>query len=218
MAAGAPGHGCLAVLPERGLSVRAGSLSLSQRPGRDRHTAARPAIPARAGLPAATVPGLRDHSFRARQKPGPRPRATLRSTNAPTLPKRANTAGPEHQRRQPSRLLLPCLAVTVIRAGRLLPGGRLELDHQFSWHPATGLHLDALGLGPLADRGGVQPVRRSAPGAADRPPGRPAGPAGGTYVASQRIPPWHGAPRQGRWRSPACPRGRRRAARASRRR
>src|SRR5262249_21346584 len=54
------------------------------------------------------------------------------------------------------------------------------------WYPAAVLHLDALRLGPLADLGGVQPVRcwlasaaRLAPGSAD--------PAASGCIARQRV-------------------------------
>jgi hypothetical protein len=77
-------------------------------------------------------------------------------------------------------------------SGFLLPGSRLELDYQLSRHPAAVFYLDALGLGPLSDLGGVQPVRRSPASAASRPPGSAAGPAGSTDVAGQRIPQFLG--------------------------
>jgi hypothetical protein len=39
------------------------------------------------------------------------------------------------------------------------PVARLERDDQFSGHPSSVLHLDAMRLGPLADLGAVQAVR-----------------------------------------------------------
>jgi hypothetical protein len=47
--------------------------------------------------------------------------------------------------------------------GRLYcPEAALNLGYQVSRHPAAILHLDALGLSPLADLSGVQPARRGA--------------------------------------------------------
>src|SRR5215472_13239938 len=43
----------------------------------------------------------------------------------------------------------------------LLARCRLELHDQFSGYPAAILHFNALGLGPLAYAGGVQPACRS---------------------------------------------------------
>ena len=59
------------------------------------------------------------------------------------------------------------------RGPRLLAGGRLELDHQLSWHPAAVLDLDALLLGPLADFRGVRSASRSPAPTAGWPPGTP---------------------------------------------
>ena len=66
---------------------------------------------------------------------------------------------------------------------RLLAGCCLERDYEFSGYPAAVFHVDALGLGPLADLNGVQSACRcpvpatggSAGGAADPPPGLYAG-------------------------------------------
>jgi hypothetical protein len=52
----------------------------------------------------------------------------------------------------------------------LLARCRLELHDQFGGYPAAILHFNALGLGPLAYLGGVQPARRSPARAARRPP------------------------------------------------
>jgi hypothetical protein len=41
----------------------------------------------------------------------------------------------------------------------LLSGRGLELDYQFSRYPAAVFDVDALRLSPLADLGGVQPIR-----------------------------------------------------------
>jgi len=61
------------------------------------------------------------------------------------------------------------------RGPPLLPGSRLEPGHQVSRHPAAVLHLDALGLSPLADLSGIQPARRAPASSAARPPGSRAG-------------------------------------------
>ena len=70
----------------------------------------------------------------------------------------------------------------------LLADCRLELHDQFSRYPAAVLHFDALGLGPFAYLGGVQPACRTPARAAGRPPGSAAGPPGRTHVAGQGIP------------------------------
>src|SRR6516162_6654925 len=69
----------------------------------------------------------------------------------------------------------------------LLAGCRLKLHDQFSGYTAAILHFNALGLGPLAYLGGVQPACRPPARAARRPPGS-------THVAGQRIAQLPGMP------------------------
>jgi hypothetical protein len=76
----------------------------------------------------------------------------------------------------------------------LLARRRLKLHDQSSRHPAAILHFNALGLGPLAYLGCVQPVCRSTARAARRPPGSAADPPGSTHVAGQGIPQLPGMP------------------------
>jgi hypothetical protein len=76
----------------------------------------------------------------------------------------------------------------------LLAGCRLELHDEFSGYPAAVLHFNALGLGPLAYLGGVQPACRSLARAARRPPGSAADPPGSAHVAGQSIPQILGMP------------------------
>jgi hypothetical protein len=76
----------------------------------------------------------------------------------------------------------------------LLAGCRLELHDQFTGYPAAVLHVNALGLGPLAYLGGVQPACRSPTRAAGRPPGSAAGPPGSTHIAGQGVPQLLGVP------------------------
>src|ERR1700760_1776730 len=70
----------------------------------------------------------------------------------------------------------------------LLSSGGLELDHQLGGHPSEVLHLDALRLGPLANLGRVQAVRRRFASAPDWPPRPTPGPARRLHVARQRPP------------------------------
>jgi hypothetical protein len=61
----------------------------------------------------------------------------------------------------------------------LLSGGGLEFDDELGGHPATVFYVDALGLGPLANFGGVQADRRSPASV----PGWPASSAAGRRAA-----------------------------------
>jgi hypothetical protein len=70
----------------------------------------------------------------------------------------------------------------------------LELHYQFSGYPPAVLHVDALGLGPLAYLGGVRPACRFPAGAAGRPQGSAADPLGSTDVAGLGIPQLLGVP------------------------
>jgi hypothetical protein len=70
----------------------------------------------------------------------------------------------------------------------LLSGRLLELDYQLSGHPSAVFDVDALCLGPLADLGRVQPVRRCFASVASWPPGAAPGSAGGSHVACQCVP------------------------------
>jgi hypothetical protein len=64
---------------------------------------------------------------------------------------------------------------------RLFAFGGLKLHHQFSGYPAAVLHLDALGLRPIADLGGVV--------CGDgRPPAETLLPAFGSSPAGCRVP------------------------------
>ncbi len=74
----------------------------------------------------------------------------------------------------------------------LLSGHRLELDYQLSGHPSAVFDVDALCLGPLADLGRVQPVRRCFASGAGWPPGTASGSAGGSHVACQCVPEFLG--------------------------
>ena len=65
----------------------------------------------------------------------------------------------------------------------LLARCRLELHDQFGGYPAAVLYVNALGLGPLAYLGGVQPACRSPARAAGRPPGSTADSPGSIHVA-----------------------------------
>ena len=76
----------------------------------------------------------------------------------------------------------------------LLARCRFELHDQFGGYPAAILHFNALGLGPLAYLGGVQPARRSPARAARQPPASAADPPGSTCVAGQGIPQLLGMP------------------------
>ena len=51
----------------------------------------------------------------------------------------------------------------------LLARGDLEFDYEFGRYPAAVFDVDALGLGPVADFGGVQGVRLSFASAAGWP-------------------------------------------------
>src|SRR5262245_59983193 len=75
----------------------------------------------------------------------------------------------------------------IPRAAALFPGGGLELDHQLGGHPAAVLYVNALGLSPLTDLGGVQPGGRRPPRGAIRPPGAASGPPRGAHVGRQRL-------------------------------
>jgi Protein of unknown function (DUF4242) len=69
----------------------------------------------------------------------------------------------------------------------LLPGSRLELHHQLGRDAAAVFDLDALGFGPLADLGGVQPARRSPPPGPCRPAGSAVGPPRGAHILRKRL-------------------------------
>jgi hypothetical protein len=69
----------------------------------------------------------------------------------------------------------------------LLAGRRLKFDYQFSGYPSAVFEADALGLGPLADLGGVQPTRGRAAAAAGWAPGNASDPAGSAQVAGECI-------------------------------
>jgi len=75
-------------------------------------------------------------------------------------------------------------------AGRWLP----ELGHQVGGHLAAVSYLDAACPGPLADLGGVQADRRSAPASTGRLAGTAADSAGSTHIPRQRIPEFLGVP------------------------
>src|ERR1700759_5052772 len=73
-------------------------------------------------------------------------------------------------------------------AAALFSGRGLELDHQLGGNAAAVLYVNALGLGPLADFGGVQPGRRGSPRRPCWPPGGPApGPPGRADVGRQCL-------------------------------
>src|SRR5271167_3737227 len=76
------------------------------------------------------------------------------------------------------------------RSRALLSRGRLELHDQFRGHPPAVLNLNALGLGPLPNRGGVGSVGTcSLPPAAAWPPGSSARcPTSGINVPRHRSP------------------------------
>src|SRR5208282_5797528 len=74
----------------------------------------------------------------------------------------------------------------------LLCGRGLELDYQFSRYPAAAFDVDALRLSPLADLGGVQPIRWRSASDAGWPPGAASGSAGCAHVACQRVPQFLG--------------------------
>ena len=72
----------------------------------------------------------------------------------------------------------------------LLPRGCLELHDQFRRHPPAVLNLNALGLGPLPNRGGVGSVGtgRLTPASAWPPSSSAWRPASGVDVPRQRFP------------------------------
>ena len=76
----------------------------------------------------------------------------------------------------------------------LLARCRFKLHDQFGGYPAAILHFNALGPGPLAYLGGVQPARRSPARAARLLPRSAADPPGSTCVAGQGVPQLLGMP------------------------
>ena len=97
----------------------------------------------------------------------------------------------------------PSMGMPVIPV--LLRGGRLEFDHQLGGHPSAVFYLDALGLGPLTDLGGVQPARRSPAPASCRPTNTAAPAARRSHNAPARpAEPWRD-PRSGRSHTPHRP-------------
>src|SRR6185437_7349891 len=63
----------------------------------------------------------------------------------------------------------------------------LEFDDEFGGYPAAVFDVDALGLGPLADFGGVQGVRLRFACAAGWRPGAGADAAAGGHIACQGV-------------------------------
>ena len=70
----------------------------------------------------------------------------------------------------------------------LLSGGCFEFDHQLGGHPAAVFDLDALGFGPLADVGGVQPARRSPAPGSRRPASSAVGPPRDAHITRKCVP------------------------------
>ena len=72
-------------------------------------------------------------------------------------------------------------------SGSYCPVAALNSDYQLGRDPAAVFDLDALGLGPLADLGGVQPARRSPPPGPRRPASSAAGPPRSAHIPRQRV-------------------------------
>jgi len=70
----------------------------------------------------------------------------------------------------------------------LLSGGGLEFDYELGGHPATVFYVDALGLGPLANFGGVQAGRRSPASVPGWPASSAAGPPRSAHIARKSVP------------------------------
>ncbi len=63
----------------------------------------------------------------------------------------------------------------------------LEFDYEFGWYPAAVFDVDALGLGPLADFGGIQSVRLRFASDAGWPPSAGADSAACGHIACQGV-------------------------------
>jgi hypothetical protein len=70
----------------------------------------------------------------------------------------------------------------------LLCCGGLELGYQFGGYASAVFDVDALCLGPLANLGGIQPVRLGLASAWGWPPGTTADPATGTDITRKCVP------------------------------
>jgi hypothetical protein len=73
-------------------------------------------------------------------------------------------------------------------SGRLPSCSGLEFNYKFGGYPSAVFDVDALGLGPLVDFGGVQGARLRFAPAAGWPPGAGADAAGGGHIACQSVP------------------------------